>query len=90
VPRADPVPTELHTQIPLGESWPPRNADKPVTTGKTTTSAQRDLPGILRTKELRSGLGQEPFDFPLLQELILCHSAPYPNTTRRELVSQEC
>jgi hypothetical protein len=24
------------------------------------------------------------------QELILCHSAPYPNTTKKELVSQEC
>ena len=29
----------LHTQIPLCESWSPRSADTPESTGKTTTSA---------------------------------------------------
>ena len=32
--------TVLHTQIPLGESCSPKSASKPVSTGKTTTSAQ--------------------------------------------------
>jgi hypothetical protein len=30
----------MHNQIPSGESWPPKSADMPVITGKTTTSAQ--------------------------------------------------
>ena len=62
----------------------------PVSTGKTITSAQRDLPGVLRTQELRSSLGQEPSGLRLHPELILCHRATYTNTARRELVSQEC
>jgi hypothetical protein len=36
------------------ESWSPRSADKPVSTGKTTISAQRDMPGTLSTQEQRS------------------------------------
>lgn len=35
-----------------GESWSPRSADKPVSTGKTTTAAQRKPPRTLRTQEL--------------------------------------
>ena len=62
--------TVLQTQYPPGENWPPRSSDKPVSIGKTTISAQRNLPGALRIQEL-SG-------FQLFLELILCHSAPYP------------
>jgi hypothetical protein len=47
------------------ESWSPRIADKPVSTGKTTTSAQRDMPGTLRTQVQRSILGQDTSTFQL-------------------------
>jgi hypothetical protein len=47
----------LHTQILPGESWSPRSADMPVSTGKTTTSAQRDMSGALRTQEPRFAIG---------------------------------
>jgi hypothetical protein len=77
--------TGLHTQIK-----PPRSADRPMSTGRTTTAAQRNLPRTLRTQELRSCVGQESSSFCLHLELILCHRATYTNTTRRELVSQEC
>jgi hypothetical protein len=60
-----------------------------MSTGKTTTSAQRDLLGTLRTQEPRNSLGQELASFPLHPKMILCHSVTYPNTTRIELVSQE-
>ena len=73
--------TVLQTQNPPGENWSPRNADKPVSIVKTTTSAQRNLSGALRTQEL-SG-------FQLFLELILCHSAPYSGFSWRELVLQE-
>jgi hypothetical protein len=56
--------TALHTQTPR-ESLSPSSEDKPVTTGKTTTSAQRDMPGTLRTQEQRSDLGQDPSSFHL-------------------------
>lgn len=56
------------------ESWSPRSADKPVSTGMTTTSPQRDPPRDLRTQELRSSLGQDPSGFCLSQEPIMWHS----------------
>jgi hypothetical protein len=37
----------------------------PVSTGKATTSAQRNLSGALRTQALRSSLGQDPSGFHL-------------------------
>jgi hypothetical protein len=77
-------------QILLGESRSSSSADKPLSTGKTTTSAQRDPPRALKTQEPRSCLGQDPSGFGLPKEHILCHSAPYANTIGRELVSQEC
>ena len=46
--------SELHTQIPPGDSWFPRSADKPVRSGKTTTAAQRNPLRTFRTQELRS------------------------------------
>jgi hypothetical protein len=64
--------------------------DKTVSTGRTTTSAPRDSPGARRTKELRSSLVQDPSSFHLGLELTLCHSSPNPNSSQRELVSQEC
>ena len=85
----------LHTQIRPGESWSPRSADTPVSTGKTITSDQ--IPGP-------SGVLPEPSG-PRIQgtsgdrillvsvcnpELTLCHSSPYPNSSQRELVSQAC
>jgi hypothetical protein len=36
--------TGLHIQIAPGDSWSPRSADKPVSTGKTTTSLQISVP----------------------------------------------
>jgi hypothetical protein len=57
--------TALHDQTPLGESGSPRNADKPVSTSKTTTSAQRDPPRIIRTQEPRNIWGQDPSSFYL-------------------------
>jgi len=44
VPRADSAIAPC-TQIPLAKSWSPRSADKPESTGKTTTSSQRGQPG---------------------------------------------
>ena len=82
--------TAGHTQIPPGKSWSLKSADMSVSTGKTSTSAERDLPGTLRTQEQRSSLGQDPSGSHLCWKLILCHSAPYTNTARGKLVSQEC
>jgi hypothetical protein len=60
-----PCATSLYIQIPLGESWSPRSADTPMSTGRTTTSAPRDLPGALRTPELMNSPGQDPSSFHL-------------------------
>jgi hypothetical protein len=90
VPGARSFATGLHSQIALGESEPPRSADSPVRTSRTTSAAQRNLSGTLRTQELRTCLGQESSSFYLFPELILYHRTTYTNTTRRELVSQEC
>jgi hypothetical protein len=59
----DPVPQHSILIILLGESWSPRSADTPVSTGKTTTFAHKGLPGALRTHDLRSCLGQDPPSF---------------------------
>jgi hypothetical protein len=62
-----------------------------VSAGRTTTAAQRNPPGTLRTQESRGCLAQEPSSLHLCPELILCHRDTYIiNTVRRELVSQEC
>ena len=53
------VPVHL-TQIPQGGRGSLRSADKPMSTGKTTTFAQRDQ---LRTQEWRSSMGQDPSSF---------------------------
>jgi hypothetical protein len=42
-----------------------RNAEIPVSTGKTTISALRDLPRALRELEMRRSLGQDPYSFCL-------------------------
>jgi hypothetical protein len=47
----------LHTYILLGESWSPRSADTPVSTGKTTTSAQ--IPGPRGTLPEPTGQGNQ-------------------------------
>ena len=65
----------IHTQIPPGESWSPRNVDKSGSTSKTTTDVQRDSPRTSRSQELRRRLGQVPPGFHLHPELILCHSS---------------
>ena len=86
--------TVLYTQILLGESWSPRSAVTPVSTGNTTTSAQ--IPGPRRTSPEPSGhRNQGTAGDRILQvsfctvELTLCHSSPYPNSSQKELVSQE-
>jgi hypothetical protein len=80
----------LHMQIVPGGSKPPRSVDRLVGPGRTTTTAQRNPPGTLRTQEPRGCLGQESSILCLCPELILCHRATYTNIIRRELVSQEC
>ena len=57
----------------LEESWAPRSADMPVSTGKTTTS-QKDPPETVRTQEMRSSLGQDPSGSCLCLDLILGYS----------------
>ena len=85
--------TALHTQILSGESWSPRSANRPVSTGKTTTL---QIPGPRETHPEPSGHGNQgtPRDrilpvFVCAPELTLCHSSPYPNSSQRELVYQE-
>jgi hypothetical protein len=88
VPRADLVP---QLSIPRScQGLSPRSVDTPVSTDRTTTSALRDPPRVPRTQELRSSQEQDPSSFHLYPELTLCHSSPYPNSSQRELVSQEC
>jgi hypothetical protein len=86
--------TVLHTQIPSEESWSPRSANMPVSTDKTNTSAQ--IPCTRWTFPEPSGHRNQGTsrDRILLvsvctPELTLCHSTPYPNSSSRELVSQE-
>jgi hypothetical protein len=78
----------FYTQIPQQrESRFSRSAEKPVNTGKTTASTQRDLSRALRTKETKNSLGQYLSAFCLHWKLFRCHSVP--NTIWRELVFQE-
>ena len=86
--------TVLHTQIPSEESWSPRSANMPVSTDKTNTSAQ--IPCTRWTFPEPSGHRNQGTsrDRILLvsvctPELTLCHSTPYPNSSQRDLVSQE-
>jgi hypothetical protein len=58
----------------MGGSKPPRSADRPLSAGKTTSAAQKNPRGTLRTQEPRAGLGQESSSLHLLPELILCHT----------------
>jgi hypothetical protein len=66
MPGADPV---LHTQIPLGESWPLRSVDIPVSTGKhhlySNSWPKRDSSRAIRTQEPRNSQGQDPSGFCL-------------------------
>jgi hypothetical protein len=78
----------------FGESLTPRSANMTVNTDKTNTSAQ--IPGQKGTCPEPSGhrdqgiVGDRILLFSLCTlELILCHSSPYPNSSRRELVCQE-
>ena len=82
--------TGLHAQIVLGESKHPRGADRPVSAGKTTSAAQRNLPRTLRTQEPRGSLGLEPSGFCLKLEPFFCYKAPYTNRAEREQASQGC
>jgi len=80
--------TVLQLTIPISDLG---RAGLPADTLKrTTTSAQRDLPGALRTQELRSSMGQDSSRVLLYPELTLHHSAQFPNPVRRELLSQGC
>ena len=91
---ATPCATALHTQILPGETWSPRNTDTPVNTGKTNSFAQ--IPGPRRTHPEPTGHRNHGTveDRILLvsvctHKLKLCHSFLYPNSSWRELVSQE-
>jgi hypothetical protein len=93
VPRAD-CATVLHIQILLGERGSPGSANTPVSTGKTTISAQ--IPGPRGTRPQPPGhrnqgtAGDRILQVSICtQELTLCHSYPYPNSSQRELVFQE-
>jgi hypothetical protein len=81
--------TGLHTQIARGGREPPRNMDRPLSAGRITTAAQRNLPWTLRTQQPRGGLGQGSSRLYLCWELIRCHRTTYLNSSQRELVSQE-
>jgi hypothetical protein len=86
--------TALHTQILLEESWSPRSAVTLVSTGNTTTSFQIPDPSGT-SPDLSGHRNQRTNRDRILQvsvctlELTLCHSPPYPNSSRREMVSQE-
>ena len=93
-PLHAPCATALHTQILPGETWSPRNTDTPVNTGKTNSFAQ--IPGPRRTHPEPTGHRNHGTveDRILLvsvctHKLKLCHSFLYPNSSWRELVSQE-
>jgi hypothetical protein len=55
----------LHTQILSGESWYPRTAGTPVSTGNTITSAQITGSRVIRTQEQWNSQGQDPSGFHL-------------------------
>jgi hypothetical protein len=79
---ADPVPQQFHTQIPLGESWFPRSAHTPVSTGKTTTYAQ--IPGPRGTTQSHQDTGNNEqqgtgyFKFPSAPQNWPCATASIP------------
>ena len=83
----------LHIQVPRGNSWSPRSADTPESTGKTTTSVQ--IPGPRGThpepsEHRKQGTPRNRI-FPIFirtSELNLCHSSPYANNSQRDQVSQ--
>ena len=86
--------TELHIQIPPGESWSPRCADKPVSTGKTTTSLQISGPrGTLPEPSGHRNQGSAGDRILLVSvctpELNIYHRCSYLNFSWRELVCQE-
>jgi hypothetical protein len=54
----------LHIQIAAEENYPSKSADKPASTGKTTTAAQKNLPSSLRTEETRN-CEEPPLQLPL-------------------------
>jgi hypothetical protein len=67
----------------------PRSTDMPVSTSKTTTSAPRDQPEPSGHRNPGAEWNRIlPVSICTL-ELTMCHSSPYPNSSRRELVSQE-
>jgi hypothetical protein len=85
--------TAKYTNMP-GETWSPRSAYTPVSTGKIITSLQ--IHGPRRTLTEPPGhRNQGSAENRILlvsvctPELTLYHSSPYPNSSRRELVSQE-
>ena len=90
-----PCATFLCTQILPGESWSPRSADTPESTGKTTTSAQIPCPRGIHLEppghrnQGTAGDRMLPVSISVL-ELTLCHSSPYLNPAQRELVTQDC
>lgn len=68
---------------PTGRKPVPRSTDKSDSTGKSTTSAPRDPPRVLRKEETRSNLGKEVSGFCLLPGLTLCHSSLYTDPMGR-------
>jgi len=50
---------------------------RPVSAGRTTTAAQSNPPGTLRTQELRGCLKQDSSSLLLCPELIMYHRATY-------------
>jgi hypothetical protein len=86
--------TALHIQIPPEESWSPRSANTPVSTGKATTSAQilgprGTCPEPLGHRNQGTAGDRILLVSVLTLDLTLCHSSPYPNSFWKELVSQE-
>jgi hypothetical protein len=78
---ADPMhDTVLLKEIPKEESRSPRSTGKPGSTGKITTSVQRDPPRALRTQELRT----ESFQFPSAPRSWPCATGVHAQIPPRE------
>jgi hypothetical protein len=86
--------TVIHTQIPWEETGNSRSAYTPVSTDKTTTSAQIPDPRgtcpepLGHRNQTKTGDRILPVYLDTL-ELIMYQSSPYPNYSWRDLVFQE-
>lgn len=74
----------------MGETWTLRHVKNPDSTGKTITSAPRNLPLALRTQESMRSLGQETCGCHLYLELTWSDSPLYTDLLGVEWDSSKC